>query len=170
MREADLLGWALDYTMPSVVRTFGSIPEDRLAVRPRPNINAPGWVFGHIAVTERLHVGMALEGVRDIPEPFWVFRAARPEEEALRAAIESRAALVGYWREVRAKTKAYLASVDDAALGRPSPACLLTDDEHNRENPAREWLVMTIKHQNEHWGQLEIIAKLLADDCRQGRT
>jgi len=42
MSERHLLKWALDYTMPWIVQTFESIPDDRLAVRPRPNINAPG--------------------------------------------------------------------------------------------------------------------------------
>ncbi len=163
MTERDLLRWVLDYTMPWVIETFEAIPDDCLAVRPRPHINAPGWIFGHIAVTERVHVGHALEGADDVPGSFAVFRSAAPIEEETRQAIESKASLVDYWREVRAKTRTYLDRISDEDL-KEIPAHSLLTHEDNRYNPVREWFVMTIQHQNLHWGELEIIGKLIASD------
>ena len=166
MSERDLLKWTLDYTKPWVIGTFESIPDDRLAVRPRPNINAPGWIFGHIVVTERTHVGRFLEGVDDVPEPWrTVFRAPKPTEAEIRQAIASKADLIDYWHGVRAKTHAYLDRVTDADLKGVPQNTLLTDDDPNRHNPIREWFVMPIQHQNGHWGQLQIIAKLIAADA-----
>jgi uncharacterized damage-inducible protein DinB len=162
MGERALLAWQLDYTMSWVIGAFEAIPEDALCRRPRANINAPGWIFGHIAVTERLHVGGFLEAVHDIPDGFDVFRAPHPAEQDIRRAIDSADALIDYWRAVRRKTRAYLDRITDADLKQVPARSLLRDDDPNRQNPIREWFVMTIKHQNQHWGQLEIIARLLA--------
>ena len=164
MSERDLLGWNLNYTMERVIAAFEVIPQDRLCVRPRPNISAPAWIFGHIVVTERFHVGWVLEGVDDVPEPFWVFRDMDPDDEKLRQAVESRQALIDYWREVRGKTESYLARITDADLKEVPTDSLLPDGDPNRQNPIREWFVMTIQHQNVHMGQLEIIAQLIEAD------
>jgi len=159
MSERDLLKWALDYTMPWVIQTFKSIPDDRLALRPLPRINAPAWVFAHIAVTERKHVGLCLEGIDDIPKHLRIFHTGKkPTEDAIRQALESKDALISYWHEVRAKTHAYLDRVTDADLKEIPQSTLM----RGNENPVREWFVMTIQHQNAHWGQLSIIAKLIA--------
>jgi len=105
MTKRELVKWTLDYTMPRIIANFEAIPDELVCVRPRPNINAPGWIFGHIAVTERLHVGRFVEGVDDIAKAFRIFRAPRPSAEDVRGAVESKEALVAYWREVRAKTR-----------------------------------------------------------------
>lgn len=165
MSERELIKWTLNYTMPWVIDTFEAIPDGAMCVRPRPNINAPAWIFGHIIVTERLHVGGVLEGVNDIPDGFGVFRARKPTEEQIRAAFKSKAWLVDYWREVRAKTEAYLDRITDADLKEvPGKECALPENDPNRGNPRREWFVMTIQHQNCHWGELRAIQKLLAAD------
>jgi hypothetical protein len=162
MSERDLLKWTLNYTMPWVIETFEAIPDHAICVRPRPNINAPAWIFGHIVMTERCHVGGVLQGVSDWPEEFNVFRAPKPAEEQIRAAFKSKASLVDYWREVRAKTEAYLDRITDADLKEvPGDECPLPDGGPNRQNPRREWFVMTIQHQNCHFGELRMIEKLL---------
>ena len=38
---------------------------------------------------------------------------------------------------------------------------LLPDNDPNRENPIREWFVMTIKHQNMAWGEIHMIRRIL---------
>ena len=162
--ERELIKWMLGYTMDWIIETFEAIPDDAMCVRPRPNINAPAWIFGHIVVTERFHVGGVLEGVNDIPEEFRVFRARKPTEEQIRAAFKSKAWLVDYWRDVRAKTEAYLDRITDADLKEvPGDETVLPDGDPNRGNPRREWFVMTIQHQNCHWGELRVIEKLLKE-------
>jgi hypothetical protein len=32
------------------------------------NTNAPAWIVRHIAITQWKHLGLALEGIHDIPE------------------------------------------------------------------------------------------------------
>jgi hypothetical protein len=160
--ERDLLKWALDYRTEPVIRTFEAIPEEHTWVRPRRNINTPAFIFGHIAVTERSHIGRFVQGIDDIPERFRPFRAWKPDDVAIHAAVESKQVLIDYWREVRAMTHEYLARITDADLKEVPEKSLLPDDDPNRGNPIREWFIMTIEHQNQHWGQLEIIAKLVA--------
>jgi hypothetical protein len=80
MSETTLIEYALDYTMPRIIDTFRSIPEDRVCVQPQACLNAPGFVFGHIAVTERKHVGMFLQGVSDIPDAYLIFLGGEPEK------------------------------------------------------------------------------------------
>lgn len=162
--ERKLLEWILDYTMDRVMDTFRSIPDEALFARPRPNMNSPAWIFGHIAVTEREHVGRFVEGVDDIPEEFRVFRARRPSDDDVRRAVKSKEAMVDYWKDVREKTRGYLARVTDEHLKRRSEKTLHPKDHPNYHNPIREWFVMTIQHQNYHWGQLSIMARLIAGD------
>jgi uncharacterized damage-inducible protein DinB len=163
MTECELLRWALDYRMDPVIDTFRSIPEEHAWVRPRPNVNSSAFIFGHIAVTERSHIGRFLQGVEDIPATFRPFRASRPKDEDIRAAVASKEALIDYWREVRAKTHGYLDRLTDADLKKVPETSALPVDDPNRGNPIREWFIMTIEHQNQHWGQLEIIAKMVED-------
>ena len=161
--ERQFIKWTLGDTMGWIIDTFESIPDEALCVRPRPNINAPAWIFGHIAVTERKHVGMVLEGVDDIPEAYRIFHCARrPTDDEIAGAVQSKQALIDYWRDVRVKTEAYLDRITDADLKEvPGDETGLRDDDPNRNNPRREWLVMTIQHQNCHWGELRVIQKLL---------
>jgi len=167
--EREVLRYALDYTMPWIIDTFKAIPDDHVAVRPRPNINAPGYVFGHIAVTERKHVGMFLESVKDIPEKYMIFFGSggcceqSHSEDEIRAAIESKNTLISYWQSVREKTRAYLDRISDADLKTVPEKTLHPDNHPNRHNPIREWFVMTIQHQNCMMGWLEIIKRLFED-------
>ena len=162
MSERAFIRWALGYTMDRVIETFRAVPDEWLARRPRPNINAPGWVFGHIAVTERKHVGLALEGVDDIPREYGILHSgARPTEQEIADAIESKDALVKYWQDVRAKTERYLETITDDDLAGVAKTRWLAHAGPNRENPRREWFIMTIQHQNYHWGQLATIEKVI---------
>lgn len=162
MSERALIRWALAYTMDWVIDAFLAIPDDAIALRPLPNVNAPGWVFGHIAVTERKHVGLALEGVDDIPPEYGVFHTgARPTDREIADAIESKDALVEYWREVRAKTERYLETITDDDLAGVADTPWLAHVGPNRDNPRREWFIMTIQHQNYHWGELATIGKVI---------
>jgi len=114
-------------------------------------------------VTERKHVGLALEGVDDIPPVYRIFHTgARPTEQQIADAIESKDALVKYWQDVRAKTGRYLETITDDDLAGVPETPWLARAWPNSENPRREWFVMTIQHQNAHWGQLTIIEKLIA--------
>ena len=52
MTNRELIRYVLDYTMEWSIDQFEAIPDDLVWVPPRPNINAPGWTFGHVAVTD----------------------------------------------------------------------------------------------------------------------
>ena len=78
---------------------------------------------------------------------------------------DAKQALIDYWRGVRAKTVAYLDRITDADLKEvPGDEFLLGEKDPNRQNPRREWFVMTIQHQHYHWGELSAVGKLLAHD------
>lgn len=162
MDEAAFIRYVLDYTMERAIETFRRIPEDGLCGRPQAALNPPAWIFGHIAVTERKHVGYFLEGVDDIPARYHLFHTgARWAEDEVRKAFDTKDELIGYWREVREKTVRYLQSIRDEDLRRPPESEFIDQAGPNRENPMREWFVMTIQHQNYHWGQLAAIEALL---------
>jgi uncharacterized damage-inducible protein DinB len=160
MTLREFIKWNLEYTMPRVIGNFEAIPDDLVCVRPRPNVNSPGWILGHVAVTERLHVGRFVEGVDDVPKRFRVFRAAKPSGEDVRRVVESKEALVSYWHGVRAKTEAYLDRITDEDLLKV-PQHDLRPPDVNQENVTAEWFVMTIQHQNQHNGELHLIRKLI---------
>ncbi len=42
MTNREVIKYNLDYTMDWLIRKFESVPDDRIWVRPKPNINAPG--------------------------------------------------------------------------------------------------------------------------------
>ena len=162
MSERDLMKWMLDYTTPWIIETFQGIADDRICVRPSENINSAGWIFGHIAVKERIHIAGLAQGINDIPKEFYMFHGfpPPPTEEQLREVIRSREILIDYWREVRQRTYEYLAELSDADLKKVPEKSVIADGEPNRDNPIREYFVMTIQHQNCHWGQLQIIQNL----------
>jgi uncharacterized damage-inducible protein DinB len=161
MSERSFITWTLDYTKDWVIETFCQIPEERLAIRPCSNINSAAWVFGHIAVTERKHVGLALEGIDDIPIKYCIFNSGtQPTDEAVSGAYKSRKELIDYWDYVREKTRQYLDKINDEDLYAVSP---FEFGGPNRNNPRREWFIMTIQHQNYHWGQLSLIKKFISN-------
>lgn len=163
--ERFFIGWALDYSMDWTIRVFQAIPETDTWVRPAPGIVAPGWTFGHIAVTERVHIGRFCQGIDDIPANYNIFYPRDPQEiteTQLRKAVSSKDELVAYWREVRGKTLRYLESLSDEDL-KLVPEKSLHPPGPNRDNPVREWFLMTIQHQNHNWGRLCVVQKLVED-------
>jgi len=168
MSERAFILWNLDYTMDRVIETFVAIPDGWLSKRTRPNIPPAGWTFGHIAVTERVHVGRYLEGIDDIPSEFNIFYPVPPpvvipSEAELAKVIKSKDQLINYWRHVRQQTTDYLKNITDADLKTIPKKTLHPKDLPNSSNPIREWFVMTIQHQNYNWGRLEIVKRLITD-------
>ncbi len=162
MSERAFIKWVLDYTMEQTIELFESIPEDHLCLRPGPNINAPGWVFGHLIGGERAMIGGFAQGVMDIPAKYGVFSGQSISTESqLRDALEPTDALTAYWREVRKQTHEYLDRLTDADLKSVPETSILPDNAVMRNKPIREYFVMTIEHQNYHRGQLQTIRVLL---------
>jgi len=164
MCERDVYRWQLDYTMPVIIRDFSAIPQDRLTWRPAAMTRCAAHIFGHMAVKERVHIGGFLAGVRDIPDKYSVFHSLThcdPTEKQVLDAMGSRKELIAYWNQVRAQTHAYLDSITDAILKEVPQKTILPRGDPNRENPAREWFVMTIKHQNMAGGEIHMIRRIL---------
>jgi uncharacterized damage-inducible protein DinB len=159
MSKRELIKWTLNYTKDWAVETFRRIPDERLASRAHPSINSAAWLFAHIAVTERKHIGLALEGIDDVPAKYRIFHAgSHPTDDQVSDAYGSKEELIAYWQDVRAKTEQYLDSITDEDLCAVSP---VEFGGPNRHNPRREWFVMTIQHQNYHWGQLAVVEKII---------
>lgn len=162
MSERDFIKWNLDYTMEQIIKEFQSMPEEHLCVRPKPNINAPGWIFGHIMCAERAMIAGFTQGVMDIPGKYWVFSGQSiPTESQLRDVLEPKDALISYWHEIRRQTHEYLDQLTDADLKNTPEASILPDNDPLRNKPIREYFVMTIEHQNYHRGQLQTIRALI---------
>ena len=165
MSERDLLKWQLDYTLPMIIKDFKAIPDNKLGWRPAKKTRSAAQIFGHIVITERCHVGCFLQGINDIPEKynrvFGSLTCGDPTEEEVSKAIGSREELVAYWQEVRKQTHAYLDRITDEDLKEIPKKTLLSDNDPNRQNPIREWFVMTIKHQNMAWGEIHMIRRIL---------
>ena len=166
MSERDFIKWNLDYTMGQTIEVFEAIPTDHLCIRPRPNINAPGWIFGHIITAEAM-IGGFTQGVMDIPGKYAVFAGwFIPTESQLRDVLEPKDDLISYWHEVRKQTNEYLNQLTDADLKKIPEASILSDNDPLRNKPIREYFVMTIEHQNYHRGQLQTIRALIESDSQ----
>ena len=162
--ERGFIKWCLDYTMDRVIDCFVSIPEPQIYVRLFGELNAPCWIFVHIARNEEGLVKGFAQGIHDhiCPYPTRLFDGwVTPTEAELREADVRPQVLVDYWRTVRADTLHYLDTLSDADLAKVATRSTLPDDDGNRHNPIREFFIMAIQHQNYHWGQLQTIAKLI---------
>ncbi|MDQ1326890.1 MAG: hypothetical protein QG641_170, partial [Candidatus Poribacteria bacterium] len=134
MSERDFIKWNLDYTMGQTIEFFEAIPPDHLCIRPMPNINAPGWIFGHIITAERAMIGGFTQGVMDIPRKYVVFSGlwSIPTELQLRDVLEPKDDLISYWHEVRKQTNEYLDQLTDADLKKIPEVSILPDNDSLR--------------------------------------
>jgi hypothetical protein len=167
MSEAAVYKWQLDYTMPMIIRDFRAIPEERLTWKPAAKSRCAAQIFGHVAVNERGHIGRILQGVSDVPEKYRIFRSLTifdPGGEQVLEAMGSREELIAYWETVREQTRRYLDSIDDSLLKDPPVNNVLPEGDPNRHNPVREWLVMTVKHQNMGWGEIHMIRRIIESE------
>jgi hypothetical protein len=165
--ERGFIKWCLDYTMDRVIECFMSIPESQIYTRPFGEVNAPCWIFGHIALNEEGLIKGCAQGIREriCPYPSRLFDGWKvPSETDFYAADVRSQRLVDYWRAVRADTFAYLDMLTDGDLAKIPVQTTIPDGSANRNNPIREFFIMAIQHQNYHWGQLQTIAKLIHSD------
>ena len=169
MNEQETIVYALDYTMPWVIDIFREFPEDQIYRRPNSNFYAPAFIIGHIAVTERRHVGQFLLAIDDIPAAYAVFDGGRGyceqmcTEEELRSTA-TREEIIAYWEEVHRQTLDYLNSVTDADLATPPQKTLYPDGGPDRNIPRRDWLIKLIEHQSLLMGQLLAIKRLYENE------
>ena len=164
MTERDVYRWQLDYTMPMIIKDFEAIPDDKLGWRPAAKTRSAGQIFGHIIATERGHVRGFVQGIPDSGKGEDLFHSLTfcdPTEHEVLKAIPSKGQLIATWREVRRQTHEYLDSITDKDLKEVPKKTLLPDNDPNRQNPIREWFVMTIKHQNMAWGEIHMIRRIL---------
>jgi hypothetical protein len=166
--EKGFIKWCLSYTMDWVIDCFLSIPEPRIYTRLFGELNAPCWIFGHIALNEEGLIKGFAQGIREhaCPYPTRLFAGWKvPTEVDFYEAHVRSEVLVDYWRAVRVDTLAYLDALPAGDLAKVPVQSILPDDDGNRHNPIREFFIMAIQHQNYHWGQLQTIAKLLQTDA-----
>lgn len=167
MSERDLLMWQLDNTKPWIIRDFVAIPEDRLTWRPAERCRSAAHILGHIISTERAHFGLFLEGVNDLParyghgSVFASLSSCDPTEAQVREAMGSREDMIAVWADVRQKSHAYLCSISDEDLKEVPPHPLMPDNDPNRQNPVREWIMMTVRHQNIACGEIHMIRRII---------
>ncbi|GEM_PF-1302150 len=164
MTERDLLKWQLDYTMPSIIADFEAIPHDKLGWRPAAKTRSAGHIFGHLISVERKHTCAFVQGIStsDVePKFFRSLTFCDPSQDEVLQAIPSKEALIATWHDVRQQTHRYLDGITDKDLKRVPEKSILPDHDSNRQNPIREWFVMTIKHQNMGWGEIHMIRRIL---------
>jgi hypothetical protein len=161
--EKGFIKWSLDYSLDRMIDCFLSIPEPQIYVRLFDELNAPCWILGHVALNEEGLIKGFAQGIREriCPYPTRLFDGwAVPTEAEFHEAHVSPQGLADYWRAVRTETIRYLEDLSEDGLKRPPVRSILRDDEDNRHNPIRAFFIMAIQHQNVHWGQLQMIAKL----------
>lgn len=165
MSERDFIRWNLGYSMPRVLATWDAIPEEQICKQPKPYLAAPAFVFGNIAVKERIHHAGFAGGINDIPEKYGIFHGFKmPTQDELEAAVDSKQELVDYWKDVRKKTLALLAGMSDSDLKRVPEKSVISDGQPNRDNPIREVYVMSIMNQNARWGELRVLEAVIENE------
>ena len=88
MSERDFIRWNLNYTMERIIGVWNHIPDDYLCVRPKEYLNAPAFVFGNIAVKERVHTMHFNVGPYVIPEKYEPFHGFfEPTQQQLEDAL-----------------------------------------------------------------------------------
>ena len=165
MSERDFIRWNLEYSMRRVLATWDAIPEEHICKQPKPYLAAPAFVFGNIAVKERIHHAGFAGGIDDIPKKYGIFHGFKmPTQAELEAAVESKQALVSYWKEVREKTLTLLAGMADSDLKKVPEKSVIADGQPNRDNPVREAYVMSIMNQNARWGELRVLQSVIENE------
>jgi hypothetical protein len=165
MSERDFIKWNLEYSMPRVLAVWDAIPEEQICRQPKPYLAAPAFVFGNIAVKERIHHAGFAGGVNDIPKKYAIFHGFKmPTQAELEAAVDSKQALVDYWKDVRKKTLDLLSAISDADLKKVPDKSVIPDGQPNRDNPIREAYVMSIMNQNVRWGELRVLHTVIENE------
>ncbi len=171
MSERSFIRWNLEYSMRRVLATWEAIPEEQICRQPRPYLAAPAFVFGNIAVKERIHHGGFAGGINDIPKRYGIFHGFKmPTQAELEEAVDSKQALVDYWLEVRDKTLALLAEMSDSDLKKVPEKSVIPDGQPNRDNPIREAYVMSIMNQNARWGELRVLQSMIENEIMGNET
>lgn len=162
--EKGFIEWSLQYTFDPIVECFEVIPEKQRYERMHEKLNAPCHILGHIALNEEDVIKGVAHGIseRRCPFPRHLFDPRKPPSGVeLREGISDSSQLVEYWRAVRKGTLEYLRALDSADLSKPARKSTLPEGAANRDNPIREFFIMTIQNQNCHWGELRAICKML---------
>jgi uncharacterized damage-inducible protein DinB len=156
--ERGFIRYTLDCTKGRIVQCFEAIPDTALYCQPHQGLNSAAWIFGHIATTERAHLGGFAQGIWDIPKRYGILDscASIPTEQELMDSIGSKASIISYWDSVREQTHEYLDALSDEEM-KSLPGHM---GEPFNNSPVREFFAMTIHHQNYHFGQLYQIAQM----------
>ena len=171
MSERDFIRWNLDYSMRRVLATWDAIAEKYIYTQSKPYLAAPAFVFGNIAVKERIHHAGFTGGINDIPKKYEIFHGFKmPTQAELEAAVDSKQALVDYWTEVRKHTLELLAAMSDSNLKNVPEKSVIPDGQPNRDNPIREAYVMSIMNQNARWGELRVLQAVIENELIGNET
>jgi hypothetical protein len=118
------------------------------------------WHVGHIAHRERTHVGRFVQGLKGeiIPPQFEVFGPEWCSAEEIHDTIDgSNGALRGVYewvRDVRAESKAYIATLGDQDWHRVPPTSEF-------DMSVAQWLFITAAHAALHIGRIQLLRALV---------
>jgi hypothetical protein len=163
MAEQDFIRWNMDYTMPIIAGLLSEIPEDQLWAIPASHIDPAGWVVACFAADEDRIVSELSQQPPSVPASLqdvsgaWCSWNSTPEAvRSLSSQVRS-TDILSYWYDVRAKTHAFLMSLQESELKRPlggdTPDCC--------GDPLRERFVQLMYQQNYVMGKLMTIRQLL---------
>jgi len=128
MTSPDLLTDAFDRVRDAVHPATNGLTREELAFRPDAESNSIGWLVWHLTRVQDDHVS-ALAGVPQVwLAGGWADRFALPldvsdtgyghDPEAVATVVADAKSLLGYFEDVHAATVAYVATLDQADLGR----------------------------------------------------
>jgi hypothetical protein len=139
---------------------INGLSEEQLYWTPGPGSLCMLWHVGHIAHRERTHVGRFLQGLGGeiLPAEYEVFGPEWCAADELRDTVDTTpGGLRGVYewvRDVRAESKAYIATLRDEDWHRVLPT-----SEHDMS--VARWLFITTAHTALHIGRVQLLRALV---------
>lgn len=170
MSERDFIKWNLGYTIPLIASLTTDIPEDQLWRRPSPSIDPPGWTLACFVNEENKVISFLRKEPADIPEKFGLFTECPSRSstisadrlDQLRGSDITADELLLYCKTVRARTDAYVDSIDGSDLKEvPDRGAIENYD------PIREEFVKLIWMQNFVLGKLVTVSQIIAGEAHR---
>jgi len=149
-----LYGQEFWYSDP--LREVEGLTEEQLLWVPDTKCLCILWQAGHIAHRERTHIGLFLQGIEQdlIPARYEVLGPDWCSVDAVRSAIESVDEVFAWVREVRQKSRAYIASLGDADWH-------LVAAKSEFGMTVAQWVCVTAIHAAMHLGRIQLLRALL---------
>ena len=136
---------------------ISGLAEDQLYWVPAAGSLCILWQVGHIAIRERLHIGVFVQGLTGgvVPTQYRVFLdEASPDE--VRAAVGSLDEFYAWARDARRESHRCIDSLDALDLQRPADGAA-----GNTDTTVAHWLYITVAHTALHIGRIQMLRAMI---------